>query len=97
MKQLEIEYFFPLTEQISLDLDYQPCIDYAEEKRKKQLYTGLTIDSWGTTGSVLMSTGLSTTWTTQIGNWEVPSEAKQPSKFQKFMAKYFLGWKWKGK
>jgi len=25
MKQLEIEFFFPLTEQINLDLDYSKC------------------------------------------------------------------------
>ena len=26
MQQLEIEYFFPLTEQIPLDMDYSECI-----------------------------------------------------------------------
>ena len=28
MSQLEIEYFWPLTEQISLDLDYSNCSPY---------------------------------------------------------------------
>jgi hypothetical protein len=27
MKQQEIEFFWPLTQQISLDLDYSPCSD----------------------------------------------------------------------
>lgn len=33
MKQLEIEYFFSLTEQIPLDLDYTPCQEYELVKR----------------------------------------------------------------
>ena len=43
MKQLEIEFFWPLTEQTNLDLDYTPCIRYQEEKRileqKSALYS----------------------------------------------------------
>ena len=46
MQQLEIEYFFPLTEQIALDLNFKPCADYAEEQRKKQTYTGYTLNNW---------------------------------------------------
>jgi hypothetical protein len=40
MQQLNIEYFFPLTEQIPLELDFKPCTDYAEEQRKmyRRLY-----------------------------------------------------------
>lgn len=33
MKQLEIEFFWPLTEQTNLDLDFTPCINFIEEKR----------------------------------------------------------------
>ena len=35
MSQLEIEYFWPLTEQINLNLDFTPCEEYEEEKQKK--------------------------------------------------------------
>ena len=35
MQQLEIAYFFPLTEQISLDLDYTPCSPYQYWTRAK--------------------------------------------------------------
>jgi hypothetical protein len=45
----------------------------------------------------LMSTGSNVTWSTRLGDWEIPNEKKQPSKLQKFMIKYFLGWKWMGK
>jgi hypothetical protein len=92
MQQLEIEFFWPLTEQIPLDLDYTDC-------NKSQMWTTTTSDgalSFLANG-VLMSTGSNLTWSTRLGNWEFPNETKQPSKFQKFMMKYFLGWKWMGK
>jgi len=89
MQQLEIQYFFPLTEQIKLDLDFTEC-------DKPKLYT--TMPLIGGSGMTLMSTGSSNlTWSTRLGDWEIPNEKKQPSKLQKFMMKYFLGWKWMGK
>ena len=88
MYQQEIEFFWPLTEQIKLDLDFTEC-------DKPKLYT--TIPLIGGTGMTLMSTGSTVTWSTRLGNWELPDETKQPSKFQKVMMKYFLGWKWMGK
>ena len=88
MHQQEIQFFWPLTEQIKLDLDFTEC-------DKPKLYT--TIPLIGGTGMTLMSTGSTVTWSTRLGNWELPDETKQPSKFQKFMMKYFLGWKWMGK
>lgn len=48
MQQLSIQYFYPLTEQIDLDLDYAPCLKYEEDKRKNSLYVGNRIDQWGT-------------------------------------------------
>ena len=36
MQQLEIEYFFPLTEQIPLGLDYEPSIAYAKELNRQR-------------------------------------------------------------
>ena len=89
MQQLNIDYFFPLTEQIKLDLDFTEC-------DKPKIYWSTEVLGGGT-GTVLMSTGSNVTWSTRLGNWEIPDETKQPSKFQKFMMKYFLGWKWMGK
>jgi hypothetical protein len=88
MYQQEIQFFWPLTEQIKLDLDYTEC-------DKPKLWT--TLPLIGGAGMTLMSTGGDVTWSTRLGNWELPNETKQPSKFQKFMMKYFLGWKWMGK
>ena len=96
MQQFEIQYFFPLTEQIPLELNFQPCKDYETELFLKRNAAGWTTVLGGT-GAVLMSTGSNVTWSQRIGDWEIPSEKKQPSKFQKFMMKYFLGWKWTGK
>jgi hypothetical protein len=50
MHQLQIEYFFPLTQQIPLDLDYADC------ERPK-----LTVSS-ATTGLTLLPVTTSTTW-----------------------------------
>jgi hypothetical protein len=88
MQQLEIQFFFPLTEQIPLDLDFTDC-------DKPELWT--TMSLIGGTGMTLMSTGSNVIWSTRLGDWEIPNEKKQPSKLQKFMIKYFLGWKWMGK
>ena len=95
MQQLEIEYFFPLTEQIPLDLDYEPSRLYAKELNRQRCAEGMSV--LGETGFVLMSTGSNAVWSQRIGEWEIPSETKQPSKLQKFLMKYFLGWKWMGK
>lgn len=92
MQQLEIKFFFPLTEQIPLDLDYT-------QPEKPKLWTTGTLLNIGDggTGAVLVSNGTNFTWSTRLGDWEIPNENKQPSKLQKFMMKYFLGWKWTGK
>ena len=45
MYQLSIDFFWPLTEQISLDLDYTPCEHYAEEKQAAIAATGVTSTS----------------------------------------------------
>ena len=35
MQQLEIEFFYPLTEQIPLGLNFKPCQEYEEQKRQQ--------------------------------------------------------------
>ena len=102
MHQLEIEYFFPLTEQIPLDLDYTDC------DKPKLYYTT------GTSGSVLMGgTGL-TTWSApsstisfmpsndSVGYWKVGEglqmhNKKKPNWLHQQMTKIFFGWKWENK
>ena len=44
MQQLEIEYFFPLTEQIKLDLDFTTSEQYEKERQEKRKLTDGLID-----------------------------------------------------
>ena len=94
MQQLNIEYFFPLTEQIPLELDYTDCA-------KPKLWT--TIDSGLT---LTVGTG-GTTWTTISNNLGAPSftinvdampitiiSKKKPNFIMKFIYKS-MGMKWK--
>jgi len=90
MQQLEIQFFFPLTEQIPLDLDYSEC-------DKPKLWNTITMPLADGKGLTLMLSNGEVAWSTRLGDWELPNEKKQPSKLQKFMVKYFLGWKWMGK
>ena len=109
MQQLEIEFFWPLTQQTELDLDFTPSEQWNEEWRKRQ---------WNTTtnsGSFLISNvgagAISgAVWyqptsfvvkpsTKNVGKWEI-SEAMfvyrptKPNAVIRFMAKILLGFKW---
>lgn len=61
MQQLSIEYFWPLTEQINLDLDFTPCENYNQYKIKNSTVIGNRIDQWSiypngcTTASTVIS------------------------------------------
>lgn len=46
MKQLEIEFFYPLTEQMSLDLDFTKSIEYQQQKTIFESYS-ITSSSYG--------------------------------------------------
>jgi hypothetical protein len=105
MQQLEIQFFFPLTEQIPLDLDYT-------QPENPKVWTG--VDA--TSGSFLISNGSSTTWSTtnvvptfqfkanpeSVGYWKV-SEGVQfwreikPQWIVRTMSRVLLGWKWMDK
>ena len=108
MQQLEIEFFWPLTEQTTLDLDYTPC----EEWRKKQSQFNI-----GGSGNYLISNGhLTSTWTTvscsqpitqfvikpsekYVGKWEITEQMfvyrpTKPNAVIRFFAKTLLGFKW---
>jgi hypothetical protein len=99
MQQLNIEYFFPLTEQIPLELDFKPCVDYAEEQRKKQNYTGYTLNTWaanGTTSWTTMSTNIgSPAFTINVDAMPITIiSKKKPNFIMKFIYKS-MGMKWK--
>ena len=90
-KQYEFEFFWPLTEQIPLDLDYT-------ESDKPKLY--YSAGSTGITGQVLTAGTVLTfaepTWKTVISGWEVGAPNYKPNRVHKFFMKLLLGWKWNG-
>lgn len=96
MQQINIDYFFPLTEQIPLDLDYRPSYDYETKKRADMI-----------AGSVLLADGTGITWAS-VNTFEssfcididqtpltVVSKNK-PNIFRKYLYK-IMGVKWKVK
>jgi hypothetical protein len=105
MQQLNIEYFFPLTEQIPLDLDYTPSIKWIEEWRAEQARNSVTAIS----GSYLLAGGGigTTAWTTISNNLGSPSftinvdampitviSKKKPNFIMRFIYKS-MGMKWR--
>ena len=103
MQQLNIEYFFSLTEQIPLELDFTLTEKYILDKRAEQLQNSTLIS-----GSYLLSDGgTGSTWTTISNNLGNPSftinvdampitiiSKKKPNFILKFMYKS-MGMKWK--
>lgn len=80
MQQLEISFFWPLTEQVPLELDYSNC-------EKPKLYSNNII---GTNGSYGFNTG--STYTTQIvGNFSIDADkttfktSKKPNIIRKML------------
>lgn len=108
MYQQEIKFFFPLTEQIDLDLDYTRCNEFEEEKRKKWLAESrISLVGQGI-GSTTYAT-VNTTPTLQfrpepdmIGYWEIDKNIQvwrkvKPVWLHRKMTKVFFGWEWKDK
>ena len=103
MQQLEIQFFFPLTEQIPLDLDFTDC-------DKPKLWTIA-----GASGSLLTSNGGigSTTWAIpqtisfmpsneSVGYWKVGDglqmhNKKRPNWLHQKLTKILFGWEWMDK
>jgi hypothetical protein len=99
MHQLEIQYFFPLTEQIPLDLDFTLTEKYILDKRAEQARSSVSI----TSGMVMVSNG-GTTWTNNLGSpsFTINVDAmpitvvskKKPNFIMRFIYKS-MGMKWK--
>jgi len=106
MNQLEIEFFWPLTEQTELNLDFTPSEQWNEEWRKRQWNTT------ATSGSFLINNGGTgvTSWyqptsfvvkpsTKNVGKWEISESMfvyrpTKPNAVIRFFAKHLLGFKW---
>jgi hypothetical protein len=99
MKQLDIEFFFPLTEQIPLDLDYKKTYEYEEDRRKKFVGDSITISTVGNSYSAISLTTNVIDWenSTRLGNWEIENSKRKPGIIQKILMKNIFGMKWMGK
>jgi hypothetical protein len=106
MQQLEISFFYPLTEQILLDLDFTSTEEWIAEWRKRQLnttaYSGtFLIDG---TGSISWSQPVTNSFVIRpteksVGSWEITTgtfiyKPTKPNAVIRFMAKHLLGFKW---
>lgn len=105
MKQLEIEFFYPLTEQIQLDLDFTPSEEWQKNWNESNRITS--------NGSILVGGGIGTTSISpyvssfvikpsekNVGKWEITENMfvyrpTKPNAVIRFMAKYLLGFKWR--
>jgi hypothetical protein len=108
MQQLEIEFFWPLTEQNTLDLDFTPSEEWIAEWRKKQwspVTSGSYLISNGGTGTITSSWSQPTTEFVirpnekNVGKWEITNNMfvyrpTKPNALIRFMAKILLGFKW---
>ncbi len=107
MQQLEIRYFFPLTEQIPLNLDYSPCEDY--QRQKSNLASLNPVSSYLVANGLTANTTISNMSTFEfrpnpesVGYWKVTETLHiwrevKPNWLHRKYTEFILGWKWKDK
>jgi len=108
MKQLEFEFFWPLTEQQTLDLDFTPSEQWITEHRKKSNITyggNFSIGNGGTGLTISSSSPMASSFVIRppsvknVGKWEITDSMfvyirTKPNAVVRFFAKFFLGFKW---
>jgi len=106
MKQLEFEFFWPLTEQQTLDLDFTPSEQWNAEWRNKQwspVNSGSFYIRDGGTGLSLSTSAISSFVVRpsekNVGKWEITDSMfvyipTKPNAVIRFFAKLLLGFKW---
>ena len=99
MRQLEIEYFFPLTEQIPLELDFAPCVAHEEQKRKEMLANSvsLTLGNGCITGYAFVNSSIEPNFTIDVDQMPITVVSKNKPNFVKRWIYKTLGVKWKSK
>lgn len=100
MQQLCIEYFYPLTEQVALDLDFTPCQEYAASKYVGSLIGGtglcLTVANGGVAWATVANT-VAPAFTIDVDQMPITVTSKvKPNIFRRYIYK-ILGMKWKAK
>lgn len=95
MHQLEIQFFYPLTEQIPLDLDYSDC-EAPKVWKFAPSVTELTV------ANIQPNTFEFRPDPKCVGYWEVSNgvhvwREQRPSWLHQHMTRVFFGWKWNDK
>jgi hypothetical protein len=94
--QMQIEFFWPLTEQIPLDLDYTPSITYDTQKSSKLTVASIN----GGTGQIFTTSPNNLTWTTTVKSDEMETKTlsivldKKPNVVVRWLYKLLnINWK----
>lgn len=95
MHQLEIKYFYPLTEQMDLDLDYKPCNEFEEAKRKAWVSQSI-IGGTGLTFATV-NTNIEPSFQIDIDQTPITIRSKEKPNFIRRYIYKVLGMKWKAK
>jgi len=98
MKQLEIQYFFPLTEQMQLDLDYTESIAYGEKKKQEIWSNGsVTISCDANSYYTITASSIEPSFTIDVDQVPITILSKDKPNFVKRWIYKTLGMKWKAK
>lgn len=97
MYQTEIKFFWPLTEQINLDLDYTPCKKFQDEKMMQSVTSCGTALSLVDNGSVTFTNVVPNALTVDIDVLPITVRSKdKPTLFARWVYKA-MGVKWERK
>ena len=97
MQQLQIQYFFPLTEQIPLDLDYTESIAYGEKKKQEMWSNGSVTISCDANSSYTFTSSIEPSFTIDVDQVPITIVSKDKPNFAKRWIYKTLGMKWKAK
>lgn len=97
MQQLEIEYFFPLTQQIPLDLDYSESDAYAKNKLQETWAAHTITISNGSADCYPVVSSIEPSFTIDVDQVPITIvSSKKPNIVKRWIYKT-LGMKWKAK
>lgn len=100
MQQLEIKYFFPLTEQIELDLDFSPCQEFSRQKYTNQVTNQVigivTVGNGNATRATVVS-NIEPSFCIDFDQTPITIVSKEKPSFIKRYIYKALGMKWKAK
>ena len=98
MTQLEIKFFFPLTEQIPLELDFTESNEYADKKQQEMWSANtITISNDGNVGCYTIASSIEPSFTIDVDQVPITIVSKNKPNFAKRWIYKTLGMKWKAK